>query len=94
MVSARPQPWPEPVPEIVAAIGAMYGGKREKPLAVQVRDRLGELFPDAEFATAFGQRGRPGWSPGCLALVTVLQRVGSCCFTACTYLRFPDCSWT
>jgi hypothetical protein len=25
----------------------MYGGKREKPLAVQVRDRLGELFPDA-----------------------------------------------
>ena len=75
MVSVQPQPWPEPAAEIAAAIKAMYGGKREKPLAVQVRDRLGELFPDAEFAEAFGQRGRPGWSPGRLALVTVLQRV-------------------
>jgi transposase len=40
-----------------------------------VRDRLGELFPDAEFGTAFGTRGRLGWSPGRLALVTVLQMV-------------------
>ncbi len=38
-----------------------------------VRDRLGEVFPDAEFAPAFGTRGRPGWSPGRLALVTVFQ---------------------
>jgi hypothetical protein len=43
------------------------------PLPVTVRDRLGELFPDAEFVPAFGVRGRPGWSPGRLALVTVLQ---------------------
>jgi len=74
-VSVQPQPWPEPSPEVAAAIRAMYGGKREVPLAVAVRDRLGELFPDAEFATAFGQRGRPGWAPGRLALVTVLQKV-------------------
>ncbi|MGH3125581.1 MAG: transposase, partial [Streptosporangiaceae bacterium] len=29
---------------------------------------------DGQFATAFGTRGRPGWSPSRLALVTVLQR--------------------
>jgi transposase len=40
---------------------------------VQIRDQLGELFPDVEFEPAFGVRGRPGWSPGRLALVTVLQ---------------------
>jgi transposase len=43
------------------------------PLAMRIRDELGELFADAEFAEAFGTRGRPGWSPGQLALVTVLQ---------------------
>lgn len=63
---------PEPVPEVAAAVAAMYR-RRTAPLAVMVRDRLGELFPDEEFAAAFGVRGRPGWSPGRLALVTVLQ---------------------
>jgi transposase len=53
----------------------MYRGKREAPLPVRVRDELGELFGDAEFAGAFGSEGRPGWSPGRLALITVLQRV-------------------
>ncbi|ATL32222.1 transposase [Streptomyces formicae] len=43
------------------------------PLAMRVRDELSELFADAEFAEAFGTRGKPGWSPGQLALVTVLQ---------------------
>src|SRR3954447_13903855 len=45
----------------------------QPPLPVTIRDRLGELFPDGQFAAAFGVRGRPGWSPGRLALVTVLQ---------------------
>ncbi|MCX5343698.1 transposase [Streptomyces atratus] len=40
---------------------------------MRVRDELGELFADTEFAEAFGVRGRPGWSPGQLALVTVPQ---------------------
>ncbi|WAZ26676.1 transposase [Streptomyces cinnabarinus] len=40
---------------------------------MRVRDELGEQFSDAEFAQAFGVRGRRGWSPGQLALVTVLQ---------------------
>ena len=41
---------------------------------MQVRDRLGQWLRDEEFAAAFGIRGRPGWSPSRLALVTVLQR--------------------
>lgn len=74
LVSVQPQSWPEPAPEIVAAVRAAYR-RREVPLPVSVRDRLGEVFPDAEFAPAFGVRGRPGWSPGRLALVTVFQMV-------------------
>ena len=73
-MSVQPQSWPEPAPEIVAAVRAAFR-RRELPLPVSVRDRLGEVFPDAEFASAFGVRGRPGWSPGRLALVTVFQMV-------------------
>jgi transposase len=70
----QPVAWPEPDPQVAAAIAAMYRGKRPRPLAVQVRDRLGEWLHDEEFASAFGDRGAPGWSPSRLALVTVLQR--------------------
>jgi transposase len=71
----QPAPWPEPDPLIAAAIAAKYPGRRPRPLAVQVRDGLGQWLEDEEFAAAFGDRGRPGWSPSRLALVTVLQRV-------------------
>ncbi len=75
VMSMRPVPWPDPDPVVAAAIGAMYGSRKtEPPLAVSVRDRLGEWLRDAVFAGAFGTRGRPGWSPSRLALVTVLQR--------------------
>jgi transposase len=40
---------------------------------MRVRDELGVLFADVEFVAAFGKRGRPGWSPGQLALISVLQ---------------------
>ena len=73
-MSVQPRSRPEPAPEVAAAVRAAYR-RRQPPLPVTVRDRLGELFPDAEFAPAFGVRGRPGWSPGRLALVTVLQMV-------------------
>jgi hypothetical protein len=53
--------------------GAGGGGTGSVPVGDAGRDELGELFADAEFAEAFGSRGRPGWSPGQLALVTVLQ---------------------
>jgi transposase len=73
-MSVQPMPWPEPAAQVVAAVRAMYR-RRTPPLPVAVRDRFGELFPDVEFAVGFGRRGRPGWSPGRLALVTVLQMV-------------------
>ncbi|KAA9375277.1 hypothetical protein F5972_28365 [Microbispora cellulosiformans] len=63
----QPRSWPEPVPEVARAIRAMYRGKRQPPLPVRVRDELGELFADAQFAGAFGAEGEPGWSPGRLA---------------------------
>ena len=70
----QPAAWPEPDPLIAAAIAAKYSGKRPRRLAVQVRDRLGQWLEDEQFAAAFGDRGRPGWSPSRLALVTILQR--------------------
>src|SRR5262245_1034190 len=74
-MSMQPVPWPEPDPVVAAAVRGMYGSRKsEPPLAVTVRDRLGEWLHDEDFAAAFGVRGRPGWSPSRLALVTVLQR--------------------
>jgi transposase len=73
----QPSPWPEPDPQVAAAIAAMYRGKRPRPLAVLIRDRLGQWLGDEAFAAAFAARGKPGWSPSRLALVTVLQRAES-----------------
>lgn len=42
-------------------------------LAIRVRDELGVLFRDEDFAALFPSRGRPAWSPGRLAMVLVLQ---------------------
>ncbi|WP_344014164.1 IS1182 family transposase [Streptomyces thermospinosisporus] len=44
-------------------------------LAIRVRDELGLLFGDGQFAGLFPVRGKPAWSPGRLALVLVLQFV-------------------
>ena len=68
----RAVPWPEPDPVVAAAIRAKYAGRRP-PLAVAVRDRLGQWMADEAFAAAFGVRGRPGEPPSRLAVVTVLQ---------------------
>jgi transposase len=42
-------------------------------LAIRIRDALGELFDDEQFAGLFAVRGRPALSPARLALVSVLQ---------------------
>ncbi|WP_260413986.1 IS1182 family transposase [Sphaerisporangium siamense] len=42
-------------------------------LSVRLRDGLGPLFEDDQFTGMFSRRGRPGLSPGRLALVSVLQ---------------------
>jgi transposase len=73
-VSMQPQPWPQ-IPEMTARVARAASAKGAYPLAMRVRDELGELFADAEFAAAYGTRGRPGLSPGMLALITVLQKV-------------------
>jgi transposase len=73
VMSVQPQPWPQPAPEIVAAVAVMYRGKRERPLPVVVRDQLGEWLRDEQFTGAYGKRGKPGWPPGRLALVTIFQ---------------------
>jgi transposase len=73
-MSMQPRPWPEPADDVAQAMRAMFAGRRA-PLAVVIRDELGELFADAEFAEAFAVRGQPGWSPGRLAAITVLQSV-------------------
>ncbi|MFC4609028.1 IS1182 family transposase [Streptomyces maoxianensis] len=44
-------------------------------LAIRIRDELGVLFRDEEFAGLFPSRGKPAWSPGRSALVLVLQFV-------------------
>src|SRR5258708_33499439 len=68
------RPWPQPAPEIVAAVRAMYRGRRERPLPVLPRDNLGEWLSDEQFAGAYGVRGKPGWPPSRLALVTIFQK--------------------
>ena len=42
-------------------------------LAIRIRDTLGAVFEDAQFAELFATRGRPAVSPARLALVLVLQ---------------------
>ncbi|MGH4009451.1 MAG: transposase [Pseudonocardiaceae bacterium] len=69
-MSVQPRPWPE-VPEQTAAVARAAFPKRT--LAMRIRDELPGLFADEQFASAFGVRGKPGISPGQLALVTVLQ---------------------
>jgi hypothetical protein len=46
-MSMQPVLWPEPDPQIAAAIKAMYGSRKtERPLAVEIRDRLGQWLDD------------------------------------------------
>ena len=40
-----------------------------------MRDKLGPLFSDAEFADLFSWQGQSGVSPGLLAMVTVMPSV-------------------
>ncbi|WP_372500232.1 transposase [Sphaerisporangium perillae] len=69
-MSMRSRPWPE-IPEMTARVARAAFPKGA--LAIRIRDALGPLFADAEFAGMFAVRGRPGLSPGQLALVSVLQ---------------------
>jgi len=71
-MSMQPRPWPQ-VPEQTVAVARAAFAKGS--LAMSVRDELGEVFRDEQFAAGFGARGAPAESPGRLALVTALQFV-------------------
>ncbi|MBV9024922.1 MAG: transposase [Streptomycetaceae bacterium] len=40
---------------------------------MRIRDALGPVFRDEDFADLFPRRGQPAWPPGQLAMVSVLQ---------------------
>jgi Transposase domain (DUF772) len=73
-MSVVPRPWPQPAPQVAADVAWVYQGKRERPLPVLVRDKLGGWLADEQFAGAYGVRGKPGWPPSRLALVTIFQK--------------------
>ena len=61
----------EPVPEETARI-ARAAFRKGNPL-LKLRDELGAIFADEDFADLFPRLGRPGLPPWRLALVTLLQ---------------------
>ncbi|WP_432097684.1 transposase, partial [Streptomyces sp. bgisy100] len=71
-MSLQPQePGEIPVETVRVARAAFPKGS----LAIRIRDELGSLFTDEQFADLFPVRGKPAWSPGRLTLVSVLQFV-------------------
>jgi transposase len=69
-MSLKPGPI-QPVPEETARI-ARAAFRKGNPL-LQLRDELGPIFADTDFADLFPRRGQPGLPPWRLALVTLLQ---------------------
>jgi transposase len=59
------------VPELTARM--VRAAFPKGTLAIRIREALGPLLSDDDFAAAFPPRGRPAASPGALALVSVLQ---------------------
>src|SRR5215207_4693781 len=61
----------EPVPEGTARV-ARAAFRKGNPL-LSLRDELGTVFADADFADLFPKLGQPGLPPWRLALITILQ---------------------
>src|ERR671917_2665561 len=70
VMSLKPDPI-QPVPEETARV-ARAAFRKGNPL-LKLRDELGAIFADADFADLFPRRGQPGLAPWRLALVTLLQ---------------------
>jgi transposase len=66
----RPHPV-EPVPEETARVARAAFPKGNAVVAM--KDELGAVFEDRQFAHLFPKRGKPAFSPWRLALVTVMQ---------------------
>jgi transposase len=69
-MSLQPRPTP-PVPDDTARVAHAAFPKGNPYL--RLRDELGTLFGDSDFADLYPRRGQPAFSPWRLALVTVLQ---------------------
>ncbi len=63
----------EPIPEETRRLVHRLSPKGT--LVTQLRDALGPIYSDEQFAHLFPQRGRPAEAPWRLALVTVLQAI-------------------
>ena len=72
-MSLKPQGL-EPIPEETRRLVERLIPKGT--LVTQLRDGLGPISTDAQFAHLFPKRGRPAEAPWRLALVTVLQALG------------------
>src|SRR6187431_2773025 len=70
VMSLKPDPI-QPVPEETARV-ARAAFRKGNPL-LKLRDELGAIFADADFADLFPRLGQPGLPPWRLALVTLLQ---------------------
>src|SRR6516165_1027483 len=69
-MSLQPRPTP-PVPDDTARV-ARAAFPRGNPY-LRLRDELGTIFGDDDFADLYPRRGQPALAPWRLALVTVLQ---------------------
>src|SRR5216683_4477519 len=61
----------EPIPDLTRRIAQASFPKGT--LAMRLRDALGSIYEDVDFADLFAKRGRAAEAPWRLALVTVLQ---------------------
>src|SRR6266699_3421962 len=61
----------DPIPEATRRL--MQKACPKGTVATRLRDALGPIYRDEEFADLFAKRGRPAEAPWRLALVTVLQ---------------------
>jgi transposase len=71
-MSLKPVPFGEIPPETVRVAQAAF---RKGTLCMRIRDAVGPVFADEQFAELFSGRGRAGWSPARLAWVLALQFV-------------------
>src|SRR6266487_823864 len=66
----------EPIPDLTSRIA--HASFPKGTLAMHLRDALGPIYEDADFADLFPKRGRAAEAPWRLALVTVLQALEIC----------------
>ena len=92
-MSLRPQPPLPPVPDDTAGV-ARAAFRRGTPYLL-LRDRLGAVFADADFADPYPALGQPAYAPWRLALVTLMQfREGHGCCPHRVHLGRSPIRWS